>query len=274
MDLLQELRSRALGSEFNLEPRLDDAFLLRFLRVRKYNVDKAFESLKKYYARVYKHFDLMHVRPSDIRNAMYSRSFRVFKNRTKEGRRVIVAAISDWNPKEITFREVQGKGLFIVEHISHEVETQDNGVVVIVDCGGLCFNHVKNISPIELIEAIGMLQDGIPIIMSEIHLVNAGYLVWPLFQIAIKFLKEKIRRRVKIHSNVSGLREFISPAILPEALSGDLTESDAYDTEMEERILNEDLDYEGFWNPKRQSEGGQEGLLSSDSGLATVEALG
>jgi len=82
-----------------------------------------------------------------------------------------------------------------------------------------------------------------------IHYVNMPKLFVPLHKIGLRFVKEKLRKRVHLHYNYQSLHEVFSPDILPECLGGGLPDViAAVDSDVVEQILERNIPYEGKFN--------------------------
>jgi hypothetical protein len=68
---IRQLRSMITSSDLNKRGREDDAFLLRFLRAKKFDVDKSFKMITKYYWMKVHSPELFHVSPpSDLKSML------------------------------------------------------------------------------------------------------------------------------------------------------------------------------------------------------------
>lgn len=67
---VKQLRNLINGCDLNKKGREDEAFLLRFLRAKKFDVDKSFKMMQKYYWMKEHSPDLFHVSPPSDLKAM------------------------------------------------------------------------------------------------------------------------------------------------------------------------------------------------------------
>ncbi len=68
----------------------------------------------------------------------------------------------------------------------------------------------------------------------------------------MRFLKEKIRKRVQLHYSFESLHKSLSKDLLPESLGGDLSEEDAAERHVVDNLLENDIPFESkeAWLPK------------------------
>jgi len=114
-----------------------------------------------------------------------------------------------------------------IEVILNSVETQLQGVVLIVDFKGYGLNHVRNTSPFRLrqlshyiqvlisgirlqlhlqtsvkdfctLSCAHLFQDSYPLLIKEVHLINYPYVFNIAYSIFRPFLKEKMKNRVSV----------------------------------------------------------------------------
>jgi len=123
-------------------PRTDHAFLARFIRVKSYDLDKAFKTIKKYYECIYKHRDYhKDIRPSQFAYAYESKAYHCLKHRFDEVC-VGVVRIGFWDPKEIPLLDCQKAAVFVAEEYLNQIQIQEKGVSFIFDFEGLRFEHL------------------------------------------------------------------------------------------------------------------------------------
>lgn len=88
---IKQLRSLLNGSEVNGKGREDEAFLLRFLRAKKFDVEKAFKMMQKYYWMKEHCPELFHVSPaSDLKMMLEMQIQCMLPQKDNHGRQVYV----------------------------------------------------------------------------------------------------------------------------------------------------------------------------------------
>lgn len=85
--------------------------------------------------------------PSAVYHMLKSRCARVLKFRDFKNRRILLFRISEWNPEIVTVDDLLIGLMLIGWEILGDMETQINGVVVLVDGCGFGFKHAKFVSP-------------------------------------------------------------------------------------------------------------------------------
>jgi len=251
--LLKELRQRINETEFPVVPRTDDEFLVKFIRTKNYKIESAFDSVRRYYANVYRNLNFIKgIRPSDFKESFYTNTITIIKER-HEGARVGICAGRNWNPKQNPLRDMQLSAVFIVEEGIKEIETQENGIIVIFDLGGLRWEQIKYLTAREIKRILVTGQEGLPLKVKQVHLVNPPPLFWTLHKIGMRFVKDKIRKRVHLHYSWDSLHKFLPKKILPKSLGGERDEEEIRDTELNERILRRNAPYERYWSGAKPS---------------------
>lgn len=90
-DKVKQLRNLITASDINQKGRDDEAFLLRFLRAKKFDVDKAFSMIKKYYCLKEHSPELFHVSPpSDMKSMLEMQIQCMLPQKDNHGRQVYV----------------------------------------------------------------------------------------------------------------------------------------------------------------------------------------
>lgn len=88
---MKQLRGMISGGDLNHKGREDEAFLLRFLRAKKFDVDKAFKMISKYYWMKKNSPELFHVSPvSDLKVMLEMQIQCMLPQKDNHGRQVYV----------------------------------------------------------------------------------------------------------------------------------------------------------------------------------------
>ena len=90
-----------------------------------------------------------------------------------------------------------------------------------------------------------LFQEGLPLKIKGAHFLNPPPLFFPSYHVGIRFLKDKIRKRVQLHNSYESLHKSINKDILPTYYGGSLSEEEATETHVLENILKMDVPYEG-----------------------------
>jgi hypothetical protein len=203
--LVAEVEKRILESKLPLIPKTDYEFIVKFVRTKKFNVEKATKAIQKYYESIFRILRRIEgTKPSLYSSVFASNSMAILKHRIND-QRILHANFRNWDTKEFGMREIQCAGLFVVEELLAEVETQLNGAIIICDLDGFGFSHLRQCTIPEVKIAIQTVLDGVPAKVKGIHFLNAPSIFWPIYKIVSKLLPEKMQKRVHFHSNLESL---------------------------------------------------------------------
>ncbi|XP_050439085.1 clavesin-2-like [Adelges cooleyi] len=212
-----------IKKDITLNSRLDDGFMIKFLRARKYNTSKAFYLLQRYYKARQKDPTLynLNVGPSTKNLFLETGAVFMLPDRDQHGRRIFVFRINKALP-DISMDDVFKINYMTFELISEEPETQIAGVVIIADLTGFEWHkHHKYLSPYYAKKGAEIVQENFPLRFQGFHFINEPLYIYTVYSIIKPFLKEKIRCRVHFHgNNLSSLHKYINRNILPDYYGG------------------------------------------------------
>ncbi|KAK8772876.1 hypothetical protein V5799_012591 [Amblyomma americanum] len=147
---LSELRE-LIKADSSLDWPTDEKFLVKYLRVRKYNVKLAFEAINKYF-RVRKNSPefFKNLTPS---NACYETAIlenhlvMISKQRDPHGRAVAMMKLGAWNTDICSITDLIRAALVMAEWTLLDEETQIRGVAGVFDLKGLTLHHLAYLTP-------------------------------------------------------------------------------------------------------------------------------
>uniref|UniRef100_S4RBI0 Clavesin-2 n=1 Tax=Petromyzon marinus TaxID=7757 RepID=S4RBI0_PETMA len=141
--------------------RTDDAFVLRFLRARKFHHFEAFKLLAQYFEYRQQHLDMFkNFKATDqgIRQALRNGFPGVLSHSDHYGRKILVIFASNWDQIRYTFVDILRAILLSLETMIEEPELQVNGFVLIIDWSNFSFKQASKLTPGMLRLAIEGLQ--------------------------------------------------------------------------------------------------------------------
>ncbi|KAG0418861.1 hypothetical protein HPB47_004513, partial [Ixodes persulcatus] len=160
-DAVAQLRT-LVEKEPALQCPLDEEFLVKFLRGRKYRVEEAFEVIRNYFGVRLEYTDIFdNLLPSRI---MFDAIFRrhklltVLKKPDSLGRRITIFKLGVWNPGVCSLNEFFRAVIVGAEYCLLDQRFQIAGVVAVVDLEGLSFSHLLHYTPKELRKTIKLGQ--------------------------------------------------------------------------------------------------------------------
>ena len=161
-DSLKEMRRRISEAGLGLDDQdestratvsdqmQDDAFLLRFLRCKKFNVNRSFSVYEAYHHFRRDNTQLLagdSLEPQAVRHVWEAGVIGGLKNRDKKGRSVMVGFPGRWDPSAHSLEDVLRALVLQLEHLVESEETQINGIVLIADFAGFSFSQAKSLKP-------------------------------------------------------------------------------------------------------------------------------
>ncbi|XP_075748935.1 alpha-tocopherol transfer protein-like isoform X1 [Rhipicephalus microplus] len=228
-----------LKEETKLNPRTDEEFLLRFVRVRKGDVDAARRTVRNYYKNraSYPQFYSNFV-PSSI-NSETRRTMTILPSKDVLGRPVLLHK-PGLLPLDRDAYDMGQKALFIcIERIAADPVSQTTGISFIVDSAGFSLDRLFYCNLNNIRRTLEYLQDCMPIRLKALHIVHESKAIDFLYGILRPFLRRKLTERLHFHgSNYENLLSEIPPQTLPKECGGEA----------------DNLDFEGFWRQLDQEE--------------------
>ncbi|XP_074656075.1 clavesin-2-like [Tubulanus polymorphus] len=204
--------------------RTDDAFLVRFLRARKFD---AFETFKLY-ARYFEYrqtnrnlFRKFHASEPGIKSALFDGFPGVLPQTDHYGRKILILYAAHWDNCHYGLAAIYRAILLTLEKLIEDEETQVNGFVIIVDWSGFTFKQSTWIHPRLLKLMIEGLQDCFPARFAGIHFVNQPWYVEAAFKVVRPFLKDRTKEKFLFHgNNLTTLHSSLHRDMLPAELGG------------------------------------------------------
>lgn len=224
---IQALRDMVLAHK-GLKSRIDSGFLLRFLRARKFDYDRAYALLINYFTvRAVNAEVLRELTPHAVSHVYDACIVSLLPHRDEEGRNILYFRPGKWNPNDMPMMDILRTNILNLELAVMSEETQVNGVVLIGNMIGLGLIHTKNIDRNTVRIMTRLIQESFPLRFKRIHIVNEPTIFGAVFAVVKPFLKEKTVSRLTFHgSSIESLKKHFDSSILPEELGGLLPSGD------------------------------------------------
>ncbi|KAL8578429.1 hypothetical protein ACOMHN_014928 [Nucella lapillus] len=204
--------------------RSDEAFILRFLRARKFKVEEAFRLFARYfeYRQTNKNlFKKFEASESGIKDALLDGLPGVLPGTDHRGRRIVVLYSANWDNTRYGLAAIYRAILLTLEKLIDDESSQINGFVVIVDWSEFTFKQSSWLNPRILKLMIEGLQDCFPARFTAIHFVNQPWYIEAVFKMLKPFLKEKNHNKIVMHGiNLMTLHQQVRKEALPAELGG------------------------------------------------------
>ncbi|XP_036101196.1 alpha-tocopherol transfer protein-like isoform X4 [Molossus molossus] len=198
---VQALRDMVRKECPHLRTSLDDAFLLRFLRARKFDYDRALQLLINYHSCRRSWPEVFNnLKPSALKDVLASGFLTVLPHTDPRGCHILCIRPDRWIPSNYPITENIRAIYLTLEKLIQAEETQVNGIVILADYKGVSLSKASHFGPFIAKKVIGILQDGFPIRIKAVHVVNEPRIFKGIFAIIKPFLKEKIANRRSTHS--------------------------------------------------------------------------
>uniref|UniRef100_A0A669QRL6 Clavesin-1 n=1 Tax=Phasianus colchicus TaxID=9054 RepID=A0A669QRL6_PHACC len=143
--------------------RTDDAFILRFLRARKFHQMEAFRLLAQYFQYRQLNLDMFKNFKADdpgIKRALTDGFPGVLENRDHCGRKILLLFAANWDQSRNSFIDILRAILLSLEVLIEDQELQINGFILIIDWSNFSFKQASKLTPSILKLAIEGLQVG------------------------------------------------------------------------------------------------------------------
>jgi len=238
---LRELRDWLKSQHHISGCRADNSFLLRFLRMKKFEVADTIKVLDKYLKMRSQNpgwFNALDIREPKLNQLITDGYCFVLPQRDSRGRRVVYSRAASMDANLYTAADVMRAHLLTFEALLEEDDVQVNGVTYVFDERDVNWSHISVWTPSEVSKAFSCCERALPLRHREIHFVHLPWTMSLVFQFAKSLLSQKLRERFTTHANFDKLAEHIPASILPEEAGGQVPMSvmiDQWKAVLEER---------------------------------------
>ncbi|XP_067141834.1 alpha-tocopherol transfer protein-like [Centruroides vittatus] len=219
---------KKLIGDQGIKCRMDDIFLLGFLRARKYDLQSSLQLLTKYYnTRADNPQYFKNLLPSKLQHVLDMNIVQFLPKPDQDGRYIYVFRFGNWDPSIASAIDLWRVVPLVFDLQMNFHRTQKKKIVFIIDGAGLTLSHLQYLSP-SVINGIATLvaKETHPIRYKTGHYVNLNIIFKVFSNIVFPLLSDDFKKRLHFHSDMKTLHEFISPDCLPIEFGGKLPRFD------------------------------------------------
>ncbi|XP_033322708.1 alpha-tocopherol transfer protein-like isoform X2 [Megalopta genalis] len=236
----------------------DDQRIMTFLRGCKFSLEKCKRKLDMYFTMrtaIPEFFADRDITRPELREISKLIQIPPLPGLTKNGRRVIIMRGIDKEIPTPNITEAMKMVMMIGDIRLKEELVGVAGDVYILDASVATPAHFAKFTPTVVKKFLVCVQEAYPVKLKEVHVVNVSPLVDTIVNFVKPFIKEKIRNRIFMHSNLETLYDYIPQEILPKEYGGDAGPiQDIHDTWMKK------LEEYGPWFKEQESVKSNEAL--------------
>ena len=205
--------------------RNDGTFLLRFLRAKKFDVDRAVRLYCNYYKFRHKYADILgDMHPRAVEHVLQGGLLGVTNLRRKDGAVTIHLRPARWDPESTQFKDNFRTLLLLLDKLIEDEENQVHGFSIINNLVDVPFTTIFKLSQTDHMRRglfMELIQDCFPGRFKGLHLVNQPWYISLVLAVIRPFMKQKTRERLFLHgSEYLTLYDHFEPELLPPSLGG------------------------------------------------------
>ncbi|XP_072938187.1 clavesin-1-like [Epargyreus clarus] len=199
--------------------RIDDAYLLRFLRCRRFIPALAHKLMVRYEDFRRKNAYLYECRAFGLKSVkkVYAGTF---PDSPVNGR-ITLMRFGRWDVDSVPIVDVVRCALLMDEIAVMQPKLQILGVTIIVDLEGLSVRHVRHLTPTIAYQIVSLMGVSFPLPNHGLHIVNYNWFLNTFFYLFKQFIPGAAWERLHFHGyDMSSLHKHIHPKYLPPEYGG------------------------------------------------------
>lgn len=202
---------------------IDDVFLLRFLRTKKFVMLAAYEMLEQYlkarqlYPQWFQNLDIEDSKLSALVDSGY---ILPLMQRDSQGRRIVLQSASRFDTNKFSSADSIRLNSLIFGYLMDEEESQICGYVYIIDASKVSLKHVSMFSFVDIKNWLNCLQKAIPTRMKEYHFINLPGYANTIVDFGLSVMSDKMKKRVFYGKNLDELKKHVDEKLLPKEYGG------------------------------------------------------
>ncbi|XP_047097950.1 alpha-tocopherol transfer protein-like isoform X1 [Schistocerca piceifrons] len=214
-----------LSKQPHIRARTDDQWLLTFLRGCKFSLEKTKQKLDMYYTMrtaLPEFFTNRDPFSEEMQATMKSGVITMLPGPDLEGRLATVVRAG-----RMTSNRTGAERSFKLNFMSTEVMMLDEdagviaGQVAIIDLKDVTLGHATPLTPWFVKRVMTCSQEGYPLRLKGIHYVHAPPSYETVMNLFQAVMKDKLKKRIHLHTTVDTLLDFFPKSSLPKEYGGD-----------------------------------------------------
>ncbi|CAG9565902.1 unnamed protein product [Danaus chrysippus] len=199
--------------------RLDDAYLLRFLRCRRFIPALAHKLMVRY-----EEFRRKNSYLYDCKAFGLQKVKGVYGGTLPESPhhgRITLMRFGRWDTEAVPVVDVVRCALLMDEIAVMQPKLQILGVTIIVDLEGLSVRHVRHLTPTIAHQIVSLMGVSFPLLLHGLHIVRYNWILNTFFYVFKQFIPTAAWERVHFHGHdMASLHRHIPPEYLPPEYGG------------------------------------------------------
>ncbi|KAI5643878.1 CRAL/TRIO domain-containing protein [Phthorimaea operculella] len=217
--IIQEFRRMIFERGEVIPRRTDDAYLLRFLRCRRFIPRLAHKLMVRYYQFRMKNAYLYECSAFGLQKVKHV--YGGTMPDSPENGRITLMRFGRWDPDQVPIVDVVRCALLMDEIAVMQPRLQILGVTIIVDLEGLSLRHVRHLTPTIASQIVSLMGVSFPLPNHALHIINYSWILNTCFYLFKQFIPQAAWDRLHFHGNdMSSLHKHIDPKYLPPEYGG------------------------------------------------------
>ncbi|XP_055607395.1 retinaldehyde-binding protein 1-like isoform X2 [Uranotaenia lowii] len=219
---LAQLRDWIAKHPFIKRCRTDAPFLLRFLRMRKFSVPRAQETLERYLAMRQSFpewFQKLDPQDSEINEVLDDFQFR-YLGQDSKGRAVVSLPIKVFNVDKFGSAHQSRDCQLFLESLADNEQVQIGGYVVLVDYADITMRHIAIWSIVDVKNFINCVNHSLPLRLKEIHAVGLPKFAMTIAELAVSCMSQKLKDRIHCHKSMEDAKKHLEVKMLTTDYEG------------------------------------------------------
>ncbi|KAG8193130.1 hypothetical protein JTE90_004953 [Oedothorax gibbosus] len=241
----RKLKELAKRDDILCDVDFTDDILVQYLRMRKYDVDRALETLQTAVKFIRKYPEnFCNFSFEETVKALTQHVLTIFPSRCQDGCAIFLIELDKWKLDQFSLREFkQLLVLVLFQALQMHPMTQVNGFKVIFDVKITSLRLLKILTPHNMWLLYHGTQECVPGRFKGIHIVNDSIVFKTAWLILKHFFSEKLKKRIHFHSSPKGLLDHFPKSVLPVSYAGEAEDyNPAQETWLKNVMTPEKLD--------------------------------
>jgi len=240
---LRELKKLIEEDKSLTVPVDDDNFLLRFLRVSKFETGKAFDRVRKYYKwRMLNKELFSDIQEPNVISFLNEGAVTISHGKATDKPSLFLVSYDKWDSERFTGEDILKLDILQIERALEDPHNQVCGMILFADISTFSLGHAYYLTPSLLWKIVEAVFYALPVQIKQVHIVNAPDLFLPIFNTFFSLLPKEVQEKTFYYgSDLSELHKRMDTDCLPTKLGGKAVPDSA------SQYVKELLDWEPKW---------------------------